>query len=142
MKNAKKLLATALSVALVIGCFVSASAAETVQTSGGTGETTVVLTAEAATFSVTVPTSIPIRVNADGSVTCPDNVEILNESTAAVQVTKIDMKDGAWSLVPFTTDMSQERVDSKKLGFQMTAGEDVVATAATGDQTIAHTHTM
>lgn len=128
------LLATLLAVAPVY-------AAETpvkVTSDGGTGITPVTLTADAATFSVTLPTSVAIHVNPDGTVTCPSNVTITNGSTAAVKVTNIEMKNGTWTLVPYTTNMAVELVDVKKLGLQVTCGTDTIATTTTGNQTPTH----
>ncbi len=139
MQNFKKVLSLALAAVMVLGCLVGLCAEEEpVLEDGGTGETLLVLTAEAATFSVIVPTSIPIVVKADGETICPSNLEIVNESTAAVKVTDVAMKDGTWSLVPYDgTEMSKERVDAKKLAFQMKVGEDTTATTTTGDQSLA-----
>lgn len=132
----KKIVALCLSAALAAAMLVPAYAAVT--TPGGTGETTVQLTADAATFDVTVPTTIAIKVNADGTVTCPSNVEISNNSTAGVKVTKIEMNNGDWSLVSYNTDFAHEKVDTHKLGFQMQAGSDTVATSTDGNQTLTH----
>ncbi len=133
----KKLLALLLAVFLMAACAVSASAAVT--TDGGTGETVVQLDAAAATFSVTVSTSIAITVNVDGTVTCPDAsaVEIVNNSTAAVKVTDVSMKNGTWFLVSYAgTDWPTQKVDSKKLGFQMTCNGNTVATTTDGNQAL------
>lgn len=142
MKNLKKFCSALLAVALVLALSVSAFAAETqtVTSDGGTATTTVTLSADAAIFNVTVPTAIAINVNADGSVTCPSDVKIINNSTAAVKVSAIEMRKGTWSLVPFTTDMSVERVDANKLGFSMTAGGNTAKTTSSADnQALTHT---
>lgn len=142
MKNLKKFCSALLVAALVLALSVSAFAADTqtVTSSGGSATTTVTLTADAAIFNVTVPTAIAIKVNADGSVTCPSDVKIINNSTAAVVVSSIEMRKGTWSLVPFTTDMSVERVDANKLGFSMTAGGNTAKTTSSSDsQTLTHT---
>ena len=55
-----------------------------ISTSGGSQEVPAVLDAEAATFSVTVPTSLPISVSATGEVTTADDVKIVNNSHGAV----------------------------------------------------------
>lgn len=129
---------------MVASMMITASAAD-ISTAGGTGNTPVELTAAATTFSVIVPTSIAINVNADGTVTCPsaDAVKIVNNSAGPVKVTQIDMNNGTWSLVSYNggdrTTMAAAGVDSKKLGFQMTANTDVVATATDGNQTLTHT---
>ena len=144
MKNLKKLCSALLVAALILAMSVSAFAADTqtVSSDGGSATTTVTLTADAAIFNVTVPTSIAVRINSDGSVTCPSDVKIVNNSTAAVKVSTIEMRKGTWSLVPFTTDMSVERVDANKLGFSMTAGGNTAKTASSADsQTLTHSAT-
>lgn len=141
MKNLKKVCAVLAAMALILALTVSAFAAEsqTVTSDGGSATTTVTLTADAAIFDVIVPTAIAIKVNADGSVTCPSDVKIVNNSTAAVKVSAIEMRKGTWSLVPFTTDMSVELVDANKLGFSMTAGGNTVKTTSSADsQTLTH----
>ncbi len=130
--------ALALALAMLMAIVPAYAAGNTVTSAGSSGTTPVELTADAATFSVTVPTSIAIHVNADGTCTCPSNVELTNESTAAVKVTKIEMKNGTWTLVPYTTNMAVELVDAKKLGFQVVVGTDTIATTATGNQTLTH----
>lgn len=141
MKNLKKLCSALLAAALIFAMSVSAFAAgtQTVSSDGGSATTTVTLTADAAIFNVTVPTSIAVRINSDGSVTCPSDVKIVNNSTAAVKVSAIEMRKGTWSLVPFTTDMSVERVDANKFGFSMTAGGNTAKTTSSADsQTLTH----
>lgn len=140
----KRMLSAALVCSLAIAATPMAFAADNeVSTSGGTGTSKVQLTADATTFDVTVPTSIAIKVNADGSVTCPsaNAVKITNNSAGPIKVTNIEMNNGTWNLVSYNggdrSAMAAAGVDSKKLGFQMTAGTDVVATAAEGNQTIA-----
>lgn len=135
--------AATLVLCMAMSSLPMASAAQ-VATPGANGDTPVTLTAEATTFSVTVPTSIAIHVNADGSVTCPtaDTVKIVNNSAGPVKVTNIAMTNGAWSLVSYNggnrADMAAAGVDSKHLGFQMAAGGDTVATSANGNQTLTH----
>ena len=139
--NLKKILSVAIAVLMVMSLAVNAFAADedvTVSTSGGTGETVVALTADAAIFSVTVPTQISFHIKADGTVTAPTDVKLINNSAAAVKVTKIDVQEDAWKLASFATDMAKEPVNAKKLALQLTAGEDTVATTKDGDQTLAH----
>ena len=110
----------------------------------GAGTTPVELTADATTFSVTVPTSIPIKVNADGTVTCPTDgtVKIVNNSAGAVKVIQVEMRNGAWTLADYKvgdrTLVAAAGVDAKKLGMQLTAGSQVLATSTDGDQVISN----
>ena len=140
----KKLLSLALALCLSMALGVPAFAAN-ITAAGSTGSTPVTLTADAATFSVTVPTSIAIKVNADASVTCPSAsaVRITNNSSGAVKVSKIEMTNGAWSLVSYdggnrAASLANQPIDSKLLGFQLTANSDNAATATDGAQTLTH----
>ena len=143
MKTKNRILSTILSLCLMCGMAVPTFAAD-INTSGGTGATPVQLTAAATTFDVTVPTGIAIQVNADGTVTCPaaSAVEITNNSAGAVKVTNIAMNNGAWTLASYNggsrSVLAQEKVDAKKLGFQLSITGDTAATATDGNQTLTH----
>lgn len=127
----KRIIAGLMAVIMLMG-MTSAMAAGTITTDGGTGETTVTLTAEAATFNVTVPTSLAIKVNADGTVTPPTNVAIANASPAPVKVTTVAMNKGAWSLVAYDGfEPATEKVNAKKLAFSLTADNTAVKTGST-----------
>ena len=70
-------------------------------------------------FSVTVPVTLPLIVDESGEVHT-GTAEIINGSTGAVVVSSVEIfaKNG-WTLVPFTTDMAHETVDSQQLGFKI-----------------------
>ena len=70
-------------------------------------------------FSVTVPVTLPLIVDENGKV-YTGSAEIINGSTGAVVVSSVEIfaKNG-WTLVPFTTDMAHEPVDSQQLGFKI-----------------------
>ena len=70
-------------------------------------------------FSVTVPVTLPLVVDENGKV-YTGSAEIINGSTDAVVVSSVEIfaKNG-WTLVPFTTDMAHEPVDSQQLGFKI-----------------------
>ena len=70
-------------------------------------------------FSVTVPVTLPLVVDENGKV-YTGSAEIINGSTGAVVVSSVEIfaKNG-WTLVPFTTDMAHEPVDSQQLGFKI-----------------------
>lgn len=141
MKLKNKIGAGLLAAVMALSLCVPAFAEEgKVNTVGGSGTTKVEMTAEAAAFSVTVPTSLAFKVNADGSVTVPNNVELVNNSTAAVKVTNIEMKNGTWKLVSFDTNFAKEKVDSKKLAITMTANGDTVTTANVAGDTQTFTY--
>ncbi len=71
-------------------------------------------------FSVTVPTTMVLTMGTDGEVYAPSDVVIINNSTAAVSVKKADINTrNGWNIVPYSTNMAYEKVDSKKIGFKM-----------------------
>lgn len=71
-------------------------------------------------FSVTVPTTMILTMGTDGEVYAPSDVVIINNSTAAVSVKKADINSrNGWNIVPYSTNMANEKVDSKKIGFEM-----------------------
>ncbi len=71
-------------------------------------------------FSVTVPTTMVLTMGTDGEVYAPSDVVIVNNSTAAVSVKKADINSrNGWNIVPYSTNMANEKVDSKKIGFKM-----------------------
>lgn len=77
-------------------------------------------------FSVTVPTTMVLTMGTDGEVYSPSEVVIVNNSTAAVSVSQADItsKNG-WSIVPYSTNMASEKVDSKQIGFEMNGVQTV-----------------
>lgn len=88
-------------------------------TGGGTSDTPVTITADAATFSVTVPTTIPIYVSADGTVTTSNNFKLINNSCADVLVSNLYVSvSDPWQLVDFSEDFSTKPVGSKYLALQ------------------------
>ena len=94
-------------------------------TTPGAGNTPVKLTAEASTFNVTVPTDITLAVGADGTVTAPSNVKIINNSSGPVKVTSVAMNNGTWKMTDYNggsrTKIAAEKVGSKKLGLSLKA---------------------
>ena len=71
-------------------------------------------------FSVTVPATLSLVMDKDGKVYTPTNAVIMNNSTAAVKVTDISLtaKNG-WTVVPYSTNMANEKVDSYKIGLKL-----------------------
>ncbi len=89
-----------MALALAMLMSATASAAETVGTSGMSGETVVELTADATTFDVEVPTVLPVTVDADGKVTVSNNVTIKNNSVAPVKITDFQVVGlNGWEVV-------------------------------------------
>lgn len=110
-------------------------------TAPGAGNTPVTVTAEASTFNVTVPTGIPLAVKADGTVTVPKNVEIINNSSGPVKVTSVAMNNSAWSMTDYNggsrAKIAAEKVGSKKLGLSLTAKGEEEASNTDGNQSFA-----
>ncbi len=119
----RKLMSLALALVLSLALAAPAAAAD-VGTSGSTGAVPVTISAEATTFSVTVPTSIPLNVDASAAVTCADNLKIINNSAGPVEVTGISVQNNAWSIVSFNggnrSALASEKVDSNELGLALT----------------------
>lgn len=94
----KKSVALLLTLVMVFGCMGCVWAMEPnpggmiigdITESGGSATTPVELTQDALEFSVTVPTSIPIHVDSDGHVTMPDNIAIINNTVAPIEIKNI-----------------------------------------------------
>lgn len=137
LKRTASLLMSSALIASALG--MSAFAANDVSAPGA-GTTPVTVTAEASTFNVTVPTAIPLAVNANGTVTPPSNVEIINNSSGPVKVTSVAMNNSAWSMTDYNggsrTKIAAEKVGSKKLGLSLTAKTEAMASKTDGDQTL------
>ena len=95
MKNFKKTISLILAICMIASLAISASAANTVDASGGTGTSSVTLSSTAdgsiggdpaaTKMSVTVPTVLPIAVGTDGTVSqhrhrCEDRQQLLRRS--------------------------------------------------------------
>ena len=135
MKNFKKTISLILAVCMIASLAISASAANTVDASGGTGTSSVTLssTAEgsiggdpaATKMSVTVPTVLPIAVGTDGTVSTATDAKIVNNSFGAVKVASVNIEAAqGWALTAFGSKdtLAHEKVDSNKFGFQIALG--------------------
>lgn len=133
MKN-QKLFGGLLALALVCTSVTPVFAAD-ITTSGGNSSVPVELTAKAATFSVTVPTALPIDVAADGTVTTAPDIAIVNNSHGAVKVTNMTISGAdAWEIVDFdSANMSAEKVGATKVAMQINGDK------TTADDTISFT---
>ena len=115
MKKVKVLLAALLSVTVVFGAVVPAQAASS----------TVDIEVKATDMdnvSVTVPSSIPIVFNADGTNTLPTNWTIENKSAiAGIHLAKIEMNAGTsgWKLLSSTTNVKEMTVNTKSIRFSL-----------------------
>ena len=150
MKIKNRIISSILSLCLAASMAVPAFAApepvpdKQIDGVGGSASAEVMLTAEASNFNVTVPMYIPVHVNADGTVTCPlpAVTQIYNNSVGAVKVSNIAMNNGTWTLASYNGGsrdlLAQEKVNAKKLGFQLSISGDTAATATNGNQTLTH----
>ena len=78
---------------------------------------------EATVFSVIVPAVLPVTVDQNGKVYV-SNAEIVNHSTAAVQVSSVTLTaENGWTLVPYASDMSHAKVDSNQIGFKINSAQ-------------------
>ena len=104
----------------------------TVGADGEGAEVPVELTTEAATFSVTVPTSLPISVAADGTITTATDAKIVNNGCGAVLVTNVAIEGiDTWEVVDFdSADMTKEKVGATKVAMKInndvTTGDDAI----------------
>ena len=99
----------------------------------GSASVPVNVTREAATFSVVVPTTLPISVDADGNVTTATDASIINNSSAPVAVTKVELASlSDWTLAAYNRDILNLPVDAKQFGLQMNIGDKTVATSKSG----------
>jgi uncharacterized repeat protein (TIGR02543 family) len=86
-------------------------------------------------FSVTVPAMLSLAVSQDGIAYAGSTAEIVNNSTGPVAVTGLTITaNSGWTLVPYTTNMAAEKVDSKEIGFSVNGAE----TTARGSQEALH----
>lgn len=105
----------------------------------GSASVPVNVTREAATFSVVVPTTLPISVDADGNVTTTTATDatIINNSGAPVAVTKVELASlSDWTLAAYSRDILNLSVDAKQFGLQMNIGDKTIATSNSGTSDI------
>ena len=135
MKNTKKIISLVLAICMLASLAISASAANTVDASGGTGTSSVTLSStadgsldgdpSATKMSVVVPTVLPIAVGTDGSVATASDAKIINNSYGAVKVNSVSIEAAqGWNLTAFgdKATLAKEKVDSNKFGFQIALG--------------------
>ena len=121
MKNTKKIISLVLAVCMIASLAISASAANTVDASGGTGTSSVSLSSTsdgtldgdpaATKMNVTIPTILPIAVGTDGTVTTATDIRITNNSYGAVKVDNVKVEAGAgWKLTAFGSKIGRAHV--------------------------------
>ena len=135
MKNFKKIASLVLAICMIASLAIGASAANTVDASGGTGTSSVTLSTTAdgsiggdpaaTKMSVTVPTVLPIAVGTDGTVATATDAKIVNNSFGAVKVNSVSIEAAqGWSLAAFGSKdtLAHEKVNSNKFGFRLAIG--------------------
>ena len=135
MKNFKKTISLILAVCMIASLAISASAANTVDASGGTGTSSVTLSSTAdgsldgdpaaTKMSVSVPTVLPVAVGTDGTVSTASDAKIVNNSFGAVKVDSVSIEAAqGWSLAAFgdKASLAHEKVNSNKFGFSISLG--------------------
>ena len=136
MKNFKKTISLILAICMLASLAISASAANTVDASGGTGTSSVTLSSTAdgslggdpaaTKMSVSVPTVLPVAVGTDGTVSTASDAKIVNNSFGAVKVDSVSIEAAqGWSLAAFGSKdtLAHEKVNSNKFGFQIALGD-------------------
>lgn len=131
---------TALFLALIacfsLSCVAFAADNEATSPDDATAESKVILTsAEAAAFSVTVPSALPMALKSDGTIEVATNAKIINNSGAPVVVSAIEINglDG-WSVLDYSTNFSAVSRGSKSMSMSINAtGVANGAIATSGD---------
>lgn len=114
MKKVKVLLASLLSITVVLGSVVPSYAAEPVS------EVQIAIEATDMNVSVTVPSTLPIIFNADGTNTFADNWSIKNISAlAGIHLTGVHLNgDGTgWKVVKDSATVKTQEVNGKSVKF-------------------------
>lgn len=79
-------------------------------------------------FSVTVPADLSLVMSEGGQIHAADTAAIVNNSTDTVAVKGMKYQaENGWQIVPYATDMANEKVDSKKIGFRINDAESAEA---------------
>ena len=103
------------------------------------------LTADEPTLSVTLPTSIPMQLKANGTVVCPTDLKIINNSAGPVEVSAITVNETDWGLTDYNGGsrslLSAMSIGSKKIGICFTARGNAAATDKDGSQNLSYTKT-
>jgi hypothetical protein len=95
----------------------------------GTATTPVNVTSAATAMSVTVPTSLPVRVSNTGEVTAATGATITNSSYGAIRIKSVTIdKSGDWTLVSADANLSEGYVNEQLLGFQLTINDKTYKT--------------
>lgn len=104
----------------------------------GSASVPVNVTREAATFSVVVPTTLPISVDADGNVTTATDAAIINNSGATVAVKSVEViGQNKWGIAPYDkVTVRSLPVNTMSFGLRMELGGIASATSINGPSEI------
>ena len=118
----KRFISSLLAMAMLVSMGTTAFAglipeSNDIDAPNGSTDVPVELTVTPLSFSVTVPSVLPITVNGEGEVTVADEVKIINNSQGKVEVKSLELttSDG-WSLNAMNSDFANMPVNSKVLG--------------------------
>ena len=117
-KHIRKFLSLALAVACAASLSIPSFAATQAATENTETTVPVTISAEATTFSVTVPTDFPTSVDPDtGETANANDATITNNSSGSIRVSQIKVTNyGAWKLAAFNADLRNADVDSNQIG--------------------------
>lgn len=104
----------------------------------GSASVPVNVTREAATFSVVVPTILPISVDADGNVTTATDAAIINNSGATVAVKSVEViGQNKWEIAPYDkVTVRSLPVNTMSFGLRMDLGGVASASSINGPSEI------
>ena len=142
----KKVLPLVLAASMAVSS-IPVFADTTLSSSGATGSVPVTVSSEAPTFSVTVPTSLPIGIDEDGGVTtATDAPKIVNNSVGPVRVSNLTIQhSGDWATVDYAANKdnlasdkvgtkhvavtagAKSNADDKDTKWERTTGEDAIS---------------
>lgn len=126
-RNSERLLSLLLIGALCTSNITTAYAAEPIDTSISSNDDSLLITAaeiQPAIFSVSVPTSFPVRVNADGSVSTANNVSITNNSSGAVKVVDMSMQQtGTYQIIGYEENFSGKFIDTNQMALNISGSK-------------------
>ncbi len=111
------LLILGLAFIIATGTTSSSFGESTSVLSGGETSSKAIVTAEPASFSVTVPTQLTVAIKSNGDVIGGAG-SIINGSAAPIKVNSISVKgSNGWNLVSGNSSLVSSLIDSKKIGF-------------------------
>lgn len=122
-RNSERLLSLLLIGALCTSNITTAYAAEPIDTSISSNNDSLLITAaeiQPAIFSVSVPTSFPVHVNADGSVSTANNVTITNNSSGAVKVVDMSIQQtGTYQIIGYEENFGGKFIDTNQMALNI-----------------------